>query len=105
MKLASNENALGPSPLAIGAARAAPGGANRYPDGFRLKFNFRGEERFFLNKLMDHKTILTLNDNGCITIGQHQHLHNLGDGTGFINFVNQTVLAEFFCATPMILFP
>jgi histidinol-phosphate aminotransferase len=33
VKLASNENALGPSPLAIEAARAALGGANRYPDG------------------------------------------------------------------------
>ena len=39
IKLASNENALGPSPLAIEAARAALGGANRYPDGscYRLR--------------------------------------------------------------------
>ena len=33
VKLASNENPLGPSPLAIEAARAALVGANRYPDG------------------------------------------------------------------------
>jgi histidinol-phosphate aminotransferase len=39
IKLASNENALGPSPLAIEAARAALGDANRYPDGscYRLR--------------------------------------------------------------------
>jgi histidinol-phosphate aminotransferase len=39
VKLASNENALGPSPLAIEAARAALGGSNRYPDGscYRLR--------------------------------------------------------------------
>jgi histidinol-phosphate aminotransferase len=39
VKLASNENALGPSPLAIEAARAALGAANRYPDGatYRLR--------------------------------------------------------------------
>lgn len=33
IKLASNENPLGPSPLAIEAARKALVGANRYPDG------------------------------------------------------------------------
>lgn len=33
IKLASNENPLGPSPLAIEAARAALGGVHRYPDG------------------------------------------------------------------------
>lgn len=33
IKLASNENPLGPSPLAIEAAREALGGSNRYPDG------------------------------------------------------------------------
>lgn len=33
VKLASNENPLGPSPLAIEAARKALAGANRYPDG------------------------------------------------------------------------
>jgi len=32
-KLASNENALGPSPLALAAAREAAGRANLYPDG------------------------------------------------------------------------
>ncbi|HEX6765495.1 MAG TPA: histidinol-phosphate transaminase [Polyangiaceae bacterium] len=39
VKLASNENALGPSPLAIEAARSALGAANRYPDGscYRLR--------------------------------------------------------------------
>ena len=39
VKLASNENAFGPSPLAIEAARAALGAANRYPDGscYRLR--------------------------------------------------------------------
>jgi histidinol-phosphate aminotransferase len=39
VKLASNENALGPSPLAIEAARVALGSANRYPDGacYRLR--------------------------------------------------------------------
>ncbi|HEX6766429.1 MAG TPA: histidinol-phosphate transaminase [Polyangiaceae bacterium] len=39
VKLASNENPLGPSPLAIEAARAALGGSNRYPDGacYRLR--------------------------------------------------------------------
>jgi histidinol-phosphate aminotransferase len=33
VKLASNENPLGPSPKAIEAARAALGDSNRYPDG------------------------------------------------------------------------
>ncbi len=33
VKLASNENPLGPSPLAVGAARTALEGAHRYPDG------------------------------------------------------------------------
>ena len=33
IKLASNENPLGPSPLAIEAMRAAATGVNRYPDG------------------------------------------------------------------------
>jgi histidinol-phosphate aminotransferase len=33
VKLASNENPLGPSPKGIEAAHAALGGANRYPDG------------------------------------------------------------------------
>jgi len=33
IKLASNENPLGPSPKAIEAIRAAAGGVNRYPDG------------------------------------------------------------------------
>ena len=33
IKLASNENPLGPSPLAMEAARNALAGSNRYPDG------------------------------------------------------------------------
>ncbi len=33
MKLASNENPLGPSPRALDAARRVLGDANRYPDG------------------------------------------------------------------------
>jgi len=33
VKLASNENPLGPSPMAMTAARAVLGEANRYPDG------------------------------------------------------------------------
>jgi len=33
IKLASNENPLGPSPLALEAVRAAAAGLNRYPDG------------------------------------------------------------------------
>jgi histidinol-phosphate aminotransferase len=33
VKLASNENPLGPSPMGIAAARAVLGDANRYPDG------------------------------------------------------------------------
>src|SRR2546427_9211574 len=33
VKLASNENPLGPSPKAIAAARDALGNSNRYPDG------------------------------------------------------------------------
>ncbi|MDR1497371.1 MAG: histidinol-phosphate transaminase [Puniceicoccales bacterium] len=33
IKMASNENALGPSPLALAAARDALGGVNFYPDG------------------------------------------------------------------------
>jgi histidinol-phosphate aminotransferase len=33
VKLASNENPLGPSPMAIEAARAVLGDSNRYPDG------------------------------------------------------------------------
>ena len=39
IKLASNENPLGPSPLGTEAARAALAGANRYPDGgaYRLR--------------------------------------------------------------------
>ncbi len=39
VKLASNENPLGPSPKAVEAIRAAAEGVNRYPDGasFRLR--------------------------------------------------------------------
>jgi len=39
IKLASNENPLGPSPRALAAARAALSGVHRYPDGgsFRLR--------------------------------------------------------------------
>jgi histidinol-phosphate aminotransferase len=39
VKLASNENPLGPSPKAVEAMRAAAEGVNRYPDGtsFRLR--------------------------------------------------------------------
>ncbi len=39
VKLASNENPLGPSPMAVEAVRSAAGGVNRYPDGsgFYLK--------------------------------------------------------------------
>jgi histidinol-phosphate aminotransferase len=39
IKLASNENPIGPSPLAVAAAQAALPGVNRYPDGaaFRLR--------------------------------------------------------------------
>jgi len=39
IKLASNENPLGPSPKAVAAMRAALDGVNRYPDGgsFRLR--------------------------------------------------------------------
>ena len=33
VKLASNENPLGPSPKAVAAMRAALGEVNRYPDG------------------------------------------------------------------------
>src|SRR5260370_22356676 len=33
VKLASNENPLGPSPKAMAAARAVLGDSNRYPDG------------------------------------------------------------------------
>src|SRR5260370_42227038 len=33
VKLASNENPLGPSPMAMAAAQAVLGGSNRYPDG------------------------------------------------------------------------
>src|SRR5260370_41556937 len=33
VKLASNENPLGPSPMAMAAARAVLGDSNRYPDG------------------------------------------------------------------------
>ena len=33
VKLASNENPLGPSPRALEAARSALGSVNRYPDG------------------------------------------------------------------------
>src|SRR5437868_5469064 len=39
IKLASNENPLGPSPKALAAIKKALGGLNRYPDssGYRLK--------------------------------------------------------------------
>jgi len=39
IKLASNENPVGPSPLGVAAAQAALAGVNRYPDGasFRLR--------------------------------------------------------------------
>src|SRR5260370_40371466 len=33
VKLASNENPLGPSPMAMAAARGVLGDSNRYPDG------------------------------------------------------------------------
>jgi histidinol-phosphate aminotransferase len=44
IKLASNENPLGPSPLAVEAIRRAAAGAHRYPDGasFRLREKLSG---------------------------------------------------------------
>ena len=54
VKLASNENPLGPSPKAMAAARAALGEANWYPDGgskrlrevLAARFGVRPEEVF-----------------------------------------------------------
>ncbi|OGW90736.1 MAG: histidinol-phosphate transaminase [Omnitrophica bacterium RIFCSPHIGHO2_02_FULL_63_14] len=47
VKLASNENALGPSPRAVRAMRAALGCVNRYPDSgcFRLRQKLAGKLR------------------------------------------------------------
>jgi histidinol-phosphate aminotransferase len=47
VKLASNENPLGPSPKALAAARAAVSGLNRYPDAaaFRLRERIAAEHR------------------------------------------------------------
>lgn len=46
VKLASNENPLGPSPRAVEAARAALGGANRYPEGGAWYLRRRLAERW-----------------------------------------------------------
>jgi histidinol-phosphate aminotransferase len=45
VKLASNENPLGPSPLALAAAMAAAAGTNRYPDGGSFRLRGRLAER------------------------------------------------------------
>ena len=45
IKLASNENPLGPSPRAIEAMRAALDGVNRYPDGASFELRDRLAER------------------------------------------------------------
>ncbi len=45
VKLASNENPLGPSPRAVEALRAAAGGVNRYPDGASFELRSALSER------------------------------------------------------------
>ena len=45
VKLASNENPLGPSPRAVAAMREAAGGVNRYPDGSAYRLRARLAER------------------------------------------------------------
>jgi histidinol-phosphate aminotransferase len=54
VKLASNENAIGPSPLAVEAARAMLGGANRYPDGacYRLRERIAAHHRIGANEVL-----------------------------------------------------
>jgi len=46
VKLASNENPLGPSPLAVAAAREALAGSNRYPDGGGFYVRRKLSERY-----------------------------------------------------------
>src|SRR5713101_4566783 len=48
VKLASNENPLGPSPKGIEAAQAALGGANRYPDGGTHRLREKLAERIVI---------------------------------------------------------
>jgi histidinol-phosphate aminotransferase len=48
IKLASNENPLGPSPKAVAAMRAALGGLHRYPDGSGYYLRRRLSEKFEL---------------------------------------------------------
>lgn len=48
IKLASNENPLGPSPKAVDAMRAALGGLHRYPDGSGYYLRRKLSERFDL---------------------------------------------------------
>ena len=45
IKLASNENPLGPSPKAVAAIRAAAAGLHRYPDGASFALRERLAER------------------------------------------------------------
>ena len=54
IKLASNENPLGPSPKAVEAVRAALEGVNRYPDGasFRLREALSGRLGVGTNQLV-----------------------------------------------------
>jgi histidinol-phosphate aminotransferase len=54
IKLASNENPLGPSPKAVEAVRAALEGVNRYPDGasFRLREALSGRLGVGANQLV-----------------------------------------------------
>ena len=54
IKLASNENPIGPSPKAIEAIRAAAEGVNRYPDGasFRLREALSGRLGIETNQLV-----------------------------------------------------
>jgi histidinol-phosphate aminotransferase len=76
IKLASNENPLGPSPLAIQAARKVLGDSNRYPDGngFHLREALAKEhdipaENIILGggstELIDHSARIALRPGDC----------------------------------------
>ena len=50
IKLASNENPLGPSPRALAAAREMLEGVNRYPDGASFELRTRLAEKFGVDR-------------------------------------------------------
>jgi histidinol-phosphate aminotransferase len=77
IKLASNENPLGPSPLAVEAIRAAASGVDRYPDGSAWYLRERLAER--LDVPADHLAFGT-GSSELILLASHAHLEQGDEG-------------------------